>query len=192
MNRVDLRLLAEFLDHPDRPDGTLRFHELQGFLFAIACSPETIAPSEWLPIVAKRDSEFRGPGRGRESPRPGHDALQRGQYMCSRAKQFTPDRVCSSSARSAVMSPGRPRSLILATTATGSSRTSLRRRGCRSCARSPRDRGTARWSTSGRSRGSEGRVPPFGGSRTHSCLRASDKLRIWHNVPESLSHALEV
>jgi uncharacterized protein len=51
MNRADMRLLAEFLDDPDRPDGTLRFHELQGFLFAIACSPETIAPSEWLPII---------------------------------------------------------------------------------------------------------------------------------------------
>ena len=56
MNRVDLRLLAEFLDDPDRPDGTLRFHELQGFLFAVACSPETIAPSEWLPIIGNDEN----------------------------------------------------------------------------------------------------------------------------------------
>ena len=44
-------LLREFLDGPERPDGTLRLHELQGFLFAIASSPETIPPSEWLPII---------------------------------------------------------------------------------------------------------------------------------------------
>ena len=51
MNKGDTRLLEEFLGSPERPEGTLRFHELQGFLFAIACSPETIAPSEWLPII---------------------------------------------------------------------------------------------------------------------------------------------
>ena len=27
------------------------FHEVQGFLFAIVCSPELIAPSEWLPLI---------------------------------------------------------------------------------------------------------------------------------------------
>lgn len=51
MNKADMQLLAKFLDNPERPDGTFRFHELQGFLFAIASSPETIAPSEWLPMI---------------------------------------------------------------------------------------------------------------------------------------------
>jgi uncharacterized protein len=51
MNKADMQLLAKFLDNPKRPDGTLRLHELQGFLFAIASSPETIAPSEWLPMI---------------------------------------------------------------------------------------------------------------------------------------------
>lgn len=51
MNKAGTQLLTEFLNNPARPDGTLRFHELQGFLFAIACSPETIAPSEWLPMI---------------------------------------------------------------------------------------------------------------------------------------------
>jgi len=51
MNKADTRLLMEFLKSPERPDGTLWLHELQGFLFAIACSPETIAPSEWLPMI---------------------------------------------------------------------------------------------------------------------------------------------
>ena len=51
MNKADMQLLANFLDNPERPDGILRLHELQGFLFAIASSPETIAPSEWLPVI---------------------------------------------------------------------------------------------------------------------------------------------
>ena len=51
MNNADTRLLEVFLGSPARPEGTLKYHELQGFLFAIACSPETIAPSEWLPAI---------------------------------------------------------------------------------------------------------------------------------------------
>ena len=51
MRKADTRGLEQFLESPERPEGTLKFHELQGFLFAIACSPETIAPSEWLPII---------------------------------------------------------------------------------------------------------------------------------------------
>lgn len=43
--------LASFLEHPDRPPGTLHYHELQGFLFAVATSPELVRPSEWMPIV---------------------------------------------------------------------------------------------------------------------------------------------
>ena len=56
MNKAGTQLLTEFLENPARPDGTLRFHELQGFLFAIACSPETIAPSEWLPLIGNDES----------------------------------------------------------------------------------------------------------------------------------------
>ena len=55
MNKADSRLLEEFLSSPARPEGTFKFHELQGFLFAIACSPETIAPSEWLPMIGNDD-----------------------------------------------------------------------------------------------------------------------------------------
>ena len=57
---ANTRALEKFLDSPERPDGTLRFHELQGFLFAIASSPETISPSEWLPIISNdEDIGFR-------------------------------------------------------------------------------------------------------------------------------------
>ena len=43
--------LRSFLTSPDRPEGTLTYNELQGLFFAIACSPEMIPPSDWLPLV---------------------------------------------------------------------------------------------------------------------------------------------
>lgn len=43
--------MRSFLEDPARPAGTLRYHELQGFLFTIASAPELVRPSEWIPIV---------------------------------------------------------------------------------------------------------------------------------------------
>ena len=43
--------LRHFLAAPERPAGTLSYAELAGFLFAICCSPEMVAPSDWLPLV---------------------------------------------------------------------------------------------------------------------------------------------
>jgi uncharacterized protein len=43
--------LSAFLAQPARPAGTLTYHELQGFLFAVVSAPELIQPSEWLPII---------------------------------------------------------------------------------------------------------------------------------------------
>jgi uncharacterized protein len=43
--------LAAFLAAPERPDGTFTYHELQGFLFAVATAPELIRPSEWMPEI---------------------------------------------------------------------------------------------------------------------------------------------
>jgi uncharacterized protein len=43
--------LADFLADPKRPAGTLRYHELQGFLFAVTAAPDLVMPSEWLPEV---------------------------------------------------------------------------------------------------------------------------------------------
>jgi uncharacterized protein len=43
--------LKVFLDDPARPADTLRYHELQGFLLAVASAPELIPPSEWMPLV---------------------------------------------------------------------------------------------------------------------------------------------
>jgi len=44
-------LLKEFLASPLRPEGSLGYFEVYGFLFSIACSPEIIRPSEWLPML---------------------------------------------------------------------------------------------------------------------------------------------
>lgn len=43
--------LADFLSAPERPEGTLSYHEAQGFLFAVVCSPDPVLPSEWMPLV---------------------------------------------------------------------------------------------------------------------------------------------
>ena len=51
----EIASLSAFLDSPARPADTLTLHELQGFLFAVACSPEMIRPSEWLPIISNEE-----------------------------------------------------------------------------------------------------------------------------------------
>ena len=51
MPAVDHPRLARFLADPARPANTLRYHELQGFLFAVASAPAVIPPSEWLPRI---------------------------------------------------------------------------------------------------------------------------------------------
>ncbi len=43
--------LQRFLSSPARPANTMGYHELCGFLFSVACSPELIQPSEWLPMI---------------------------------------------------------------------------------------------------------------------------------------------
>jgi uncharacterized protein len=44
-------LLRAFLADSARPPATLKYHELQGFLFAVASAPELIQPSEWIPAI---------------------------------------------------------------------------------------------------------------------------------------------
>ena len=43
--------LRAFLEDPRRPSSTLRCHELQGFLFAVASAPDLVAPSEWMSAI---------------------------------------------------------------------------------------------------------------------------------------------
>ncbi len=43
--------LREFLARDDRPDGSLQFHELRGFLFGLVFAPRAVQVSEWVPEV---------------------------------------------------------------------------------------------------------------------------------------------
>jgi uncharacterized protein len=43
--------LSGFLAAPERPEGTMTYPELAGYLFAICCSPEIVPPSDWLPVI---------------------------------------------------------------------------------------------------------------------------------------------
>jgi yecA family protein len=56
-NKAHAKTLKAFLDSPQRPEGTLNYGQTVGFLFSVACSPEMIKPSEWLPIIYTNDSE---------------------------------------------------------------------------------------------------------------------------------------
>lgn len=56
--QADIEDLTHFLANPKRPEGTLCFQELQGFLFAVACSPEIIAPADWLLAIGD-DEDLR-------------------------------------------------------------------------------------------------------------------------------------
>jgi uncharacterized protein len=48
---VHAAVLRNFLSSPLRPQGTMTYPQLAGFLFTMANAPELVAPSEWIPIV---------------------------------------------------------------------------------------------------------------------------------------------
>jgi len=57
---ADYAALKAFLADPARPAGTLRYHDLQGFFFTIACCPDLVSPSEWMPVVfADREAGYQ-------------------------------------------------------------------------------------------------------------------------------------
>ncbi|MDP2956107.1 MAG: UPF0149 family protein [Longimicrobiales bacterium] len=47
----DRLALTSFLDRPGRPEDGLTLPRTYGFLFAVACAPELVSSSEWLPEV---------------------------------------------------------------------------------------------------------------------------------------------
>jgi len=55
---ADATLLESFLAAPQRPKGTFTYCEVAGFLFAVACSPDLVMPSEWMPVIFN-DEEAR-------------------------------------------------------------------------------------------------------------------------------------
>ena len=59
--------LAQFLSAPQRPEGTMSYCELAGFLFSVASSPEMVKLSEWLPLVfSESDAGFTTLDEGQE------------------------------------------------------------------------------------------------------------------------------
>lgn len=51
LTAANRKRLKSFLASPEQPEGTLSYHEVQGFLFAMVSAPELVRPSEWLPVV---------------------------------------------------------------------------------------------------------------------------------------------
>ncbi|MFA7555229.1 MAG: UPF0149 family protein [Spongiibacteraceae bacterium] len=49
------RVLRESIAQLESPESVLGFYQLQGLLFAIACSPESIKPAEWLDLIWLND-----------------------------------------------------------------------------------------------------------------------------------------
>jgi yecA family protein len=43
--------LLKFLNHLSRRDAVLDYHQIQGLLYAMACSPEPIKPAEWFELI---------------------------------------------------------------------------------------------------------------------------------------------
>ena len=50
------RSLSQFLAAEVRPEGTMIYPELCGFLFAVACSPEAIPEAEWFPLIFNNEA----------------------------------------------------------------------------------------------------------------------------------------
>jgi uncharacterized protein len=48
---VDLDLLDAFLMSDDAPETSMGLSDLDGFLTGLAIGPETIPPSEWIPVI---------------------------------------------------------------------------------------------------------------------------------------------
>ncbi len=60
LNNIQSHTLAEFLDSPTRPEGTMTLHELRGFLWSLASAPSDVAEEEWFPLIfSGEDPQFQ-------------------------------------------------------------------------------------------------------------------------------------
>lgn len=48
--------LKAFLDAPERSPDSMSYGEAAGFLFVVACSPELVQPSQWVPVIIDPDN----------------------------------------------------------------------------------------------------------------------------------------
>jgi uncharacterized protein len=59
-SREQQDVLRQFLSSSKRPEGTMNYPELAGFLFAVCSAPELIRPSECMPLVFnEQDAGYR-------------------------------------------------------------------------------------------------------------------------------------
>ncbi len=56
LSEFQITQLSDFLQDENRPERTMGYAELCGFLFGVACSPDKIEESEWLPLVFNTES----------------------------------------------------------------------------------------------------------------------------------------
>jgi uncharacterized protein len=60
LSRDQQALLRRFLASSKRPEGTMTYPQLAGFLFAVCSAPELIRPSEWMPLIFdEQDAGYR-------------------------------------------------------------------------------------------------------------------------------------
>jgi uncharacterized protein len=52
----DASTLSGFLAAPERPTETLSYHQLQGFLYGVCCSPEMVPPADWIGAIFDDES----------------------------------------------------------------------------------------------------------------------------------------
>ena len=72
MGDADAAYLEAFLASRKRPEGTLLYYELEGFLFAVACSPDLVMPSEWTPLIFAEKEAGYADGGTSAWPMPWH------------------------------------------------------------------------------------------------------------------------
>jgi len=63
----DAQILKKFLGLAPEPENALSYDQLTGFLFGIAITPDTLLPSEWIPLIfAGKTPEFAALDQARE------------------------------------------------------------------------------------------------------------------------------
>ena len=55
----ELQTLDEHLRSEHAPEGTLTLNQLRGFLYAVACSPTALGPSDWLPVIWGSEDDLK-------------------------------------------------------------------------------------------------------------------------------------
>jgi len=72
----ELQAIDEHLRSGHVPDGTLTFHQLRGFLYAVAASPTALTPTDWLPVIWGSEEDLQEEG-GEAGAQPAPSGMAR-------------------------------------------------------------------------------------------------------------------